>query len=78
MNQQSIQEKIKAILEEKGIVVKDFGSNLHKEQNELQKTIQEGKLHYDKDDFTDFGSLFLSKPISKGCQDMGFDHPTVI
>ena len=35
-------------------------------------------LHYDKDDLISFSQLFISKPLVKACNDLEYEHPTVI
>jgi len=36
------------------------------------------KIHYDKEDLVSFHSLSLSKPLTKACQELEYEHPTVI
>ena len=36
------------------------------------------KHHYDKEDLISFHQLFITKPLVKACQELEFEHPTVI
>ena len=55
-----------------------------KQQREKEKEKQalapklNAKHHYDKDDLISFHQIFISKALVKACQDLDYEHPTVI
>jgi ATP-dependent RNA helicase RhlE len=53
---------------------------VHKEEqfNPKKAGAAEAKRHYDKEDLISFHQLFISKPLVKACQDLDYEHPTVI
>ncbi len=77
----TIDERIKAILDDYGLVVSDAEQpqpQKAKEQKNNAKFKTDAKIHYDKEDLISFHQLFISKPLVKACFDLEYEHPTVI
>ena len=59
-----------------------FGASVEADQAEKKpEQVQpkaNAKHHYDKEDLISFHQLFISKPLVKACQELEYEHPTVI
>ncbi|CDW79227.1 rna helicase [Stylonychia lemnae] len=79
-NFKNLEEKIVKILDDYGLTISDNEQDQPKQNQgpkpQIQKT--DAKVHYDKEDLISFHQLFISKPLVKACQDLEYDHPTVI
>ena len=75
-----MEEKIKTILDDYGVAISDAEGEPQKVEASKAKNDKkaDAKIFYDKEDLISFHQLFLSKPLVKACNDLDYEHPTVI
>ena len=58
--------------------IEDKGKGEVEKGDEVEETVEDPTIHYDKEDLISFHQLFISKPLTKAAHDLDYEHPTVI